>query len=132
MSAVIMIAFAYAIPTSSSFFPHSTLIIASNPLLPRILSPLLTPPLRLLNPLIIRPITLLQFCSHHALQQFTNKANKVMSSQRILPQPLCAPVFLLLEFLLIADLAGANAQVTYAGHEVEADFGGGVAGDAAL
>jgi hypothetical protein len=45
---------------------------------------------------------------------------------------LCASIFLLLEFLLVANLAGANAQVAYAGHEVEPDFGSGVAGDAAL
>lgn len=43
-----------------------------------------------------------------------------------------APVFLLLQLLLVTDFAGADTQVAHTSHKVEADFGGGVAGDAAL
>lgn len=43
-----------------------------------------------------------------------------------------APVFLLLKLFLVANFAGADTQVAHTSHEVEADFGGGVAGDAAL
>jgi len=55
-----------------------------------------------------------------------------MSPQTIFPQPLRAAIFLLLELLLVANLARPNAQVAHAGEQVEADLGGGVARDAAL
>jgi hypothetical protein len=55
-----------------------------------------------------------------------------MSAQRVLPEPLCPPVFLMLELLLVADFAGPDAQVAHAREQVEADFGAGVALDAAL
>jgi hypothetical protein len=45
-----------------------------------------------------------------------------MSAQTVFPQPLCPPVFLVLELLLVADFPGPDAQ----------DLGGRVALDAAL
>ena len=55
-----------------------------------------------------------------------------MPAQGILPQPLRAAVLLGLELVFVADGTRANAQVLHAGHEVEANFCGGVARDAAL
>jgi len=55
-----------------------------------------------------------------------------MSPQGILPQPARALVLLLLQAVLVADLARPDAQIAHAGHEVEADFCLGVACDAAL
>jgi hypothetical protein len=110
----------------------ATSVLTRNSLLLHILSPLLTPALGLLNPLIIRAIPLVQFRFHHTLQQLANEPHEIMSAQRILPEPLCPPVFLMLELLLVADFAGTDAQVAHAREQVEADFGGWVALDAAL
>jgi hypothetical protein len=55
-----------------------------------------------------------------------------MPPQRILPHPLCAFALLGLERVRVADFARPDARVLYAGEQVEADFCGRVAGDAAL
>jgi hypothetical protein len=115
-----------------SCITHHSSILTRDPLLLQILSPLLTPPLGLLNPLVIRAITLVQFRLDHALQQFANESDEIMPAQTILPEPLRSSVFLVLELLLVANLAGPDAQVAHAGEQVEADFGARVALDAAL
>jgi hypothetical protein len=89
--------------------------------------------LRLINPLLVRSIAaLLQLGSNNPLEQLADKAHKVMPPERVLPQPLGADILLLLETILVTELAGTDAQVTHAGHEVEANLVLGIAGNAAV
>jgi hypothetical protein len=108
------------------------LVLGRQPLFPRVVSSLLGPPLGLVDPLVVSVAALVKLGLCDALEQLTDEADKVVSPQRILPQPLCTLVLLLLELFLVANLARSQAEIAHAGHEVEADLGGGVAADAAL
>jgi hypothetical protein len=108
------------------------LVLSRQPLLPRVVSPLLGPPLGLVDPLVVGAVALVKLGLRNALEQLTDEADKVVSPQRVLPQPLCTLVLLLLELFLVANLARPQAEIAHARHQVEADLGGGVAADAAL
>jgi hypothetical protein len=108
------------------------LVLCRQPLLPRVVSSLLGPPLGLVDPLVVGAVALVKLGLCDALEQLTDEADKVVSPQRVLPQPLCTLVLLLLELFLVANLTRSQAEIAHTGHEVEADLGGGVAADAAL
>lgn len=107
-------------------------LILCNPLLPQLLPPLCRPALGLVNPLVIGIPTLVQLCPDNTLEQLAHKAHKVVSSQRVLPQPPRTLILLLFQLVLVADFSGANTQIATARHEVEPDFRRRVACDAAL
>ena len=81
------------------------LVLGRQPLLPRVISPLLSPPFGLLDPLVVGAVALVELSLCDALEQLADKADKVVSPQRVLPQPLCTLVLLLLKLLLVANLA---------------------------
>jgi hypothetical protein len=108
------------------------LVFGCQPLLSRVVSSLLGPPFSLLDPLVVGTAALVELGLCDALEQLADEADKVVSPQRVLPQPLCTLVLLLLKLLLVANLTRSYAEITHAGHEVEADLGGGVAANAAL
>jgi hypothetical protein len=114
--------------------PLSTSVssVTCNPLLPLILHALPRLCLTILDPLVVRASALRQFRLHDALHQLAHKAHEVVPPQRILPQPGTPLLLLLFQRLLVADLARTDTLVLHAGEQVEADFCGGVAVDAAL
>lgn len=95
------------------------------------------PRLRFLNPLPVRAIAAVaaalgQLGGNDGLKDGASEADEVVAAQGVLKLPVAALAVLAGEGLGVAGLAGGDAQVTAHGHEVEADLGEVVAGDAAL
>lgn len=117
------------ITSSSSSFTSPFSCLPSGPLIPPLA-------LRLglcrLDPRLVPAPALCQLAPHHLTQQLAREPQEVVPPQRILPRPLPPPRLLLRRALPVPDLSGAGAQVAAEREQVEADLGGGVAGDAAL
>jgi len=96
----------------------------------RLVQTLLRPVLRITNPFLISPV--FDLLTHHTLGQLTNKADKVVSPERILPLPLPPLLLLAIQHLLISDLARLCPQILTHGQQIEPDLVRWIALDAPL
>lgn len=86
--------------------------------------------LRVLHPLVVRAVLHFRRCD--TLHSLADKADKVMSPQRVLPPPLPSLPLLALEHLLVSDRLGLRPQVLAHGQQVEPDLGLWVSRDTGL
>ena len=97
-----------------------------------LLYPLLHLVLGLRDPVVVGVPAVLELGGHDPLEHLAGEADKVVAPQRVLEPPVLALALLAGQQLVVADLAGADAQVAHHGQQVEADLGRVVAGHAPL